>query len=377
MCEEFETWKTAAESLPPICKHFESKWGCQDPDKLSQLEAFCERHGCMQGRWDDEDIKSALTRLRPKPFLSADGTCVLAWKHVQKHKPNFVTECINHLACSPQQLQKLSIDAKIWGKKTRKPKLSEIRMILPLSPLLSILDVLVSEALSAWLSRVSPPLKGIFVGGERGTQPQDISCACSMWLEKGHDAWPDDHTVAQADIEKYYDSLDPVHIAESLLCGTRSPGDAIVMPAPTPTASGTRLPGDALAVATPHGAQFPGDVCAEREREEMKWQSITAAAVMLMLCTGVKVGLDGKSQSLMKRASGTLTGSRTAGALGKIVVVDTMLAAIASKKITPVKISNKHLCFASWVDNIYSFGTCQTAARRNIDIFGETNAAWI
>ena len=49
---EAETWKTAAEFLPPVCSHFENKWGCQDQDKLARIDSFCNRHGCLQGMWE-------------------------------------------------------------------------------------------------------------------------------------------------------------------------------------------------------------------------------------------------------------------------------------------------------------------------------------
>ena len=48
----------------------------------------------------------------------------------------------------------LSVDAKVFGKKKRKPKLSNIRTILPVGSVLQLLDVLLAVRLSAALERL-------------------------------------------------------------------------------------------------------------------------------------------------------------------------------------------------------------------------------
>ena len=53
------------------------------------------------------------------------------------------------------------------------------------------------------------------MGGERGTSTTDFTGAASLWLEKGHDSWPDDYSVGQADIEKFYDNIEPVNFKAS------------------------------------------------------------------------------------------------------------------------------------------------------------------
>ena len=56
---EAETWKTAADFLPPVCSHFDSNWECQDQEQLAKIDSFCDIHGCMQGMWENSDIKAA------------------------------------------------------------------------------------------------------------------------------------------------------------------------------------------------------------------------------------------------------------------------------------------------------------------------------
>ena len=76
--------------------------------------------------------------------------------------------------------------------------------------------------------------RSVFIGGEKGTQTNDITCAASMWLENGHESHPLNYIVAQADIEHSYDSLDPIRIAAQLLAGTRWPDQLEQLPLSIP-----------------------------------------------------------------------------------------------------------------------------------------------
>ena len=89
---------------------------------------------------------------------------------MHRAQPHIVPQLLRGLVLRPETFDALEVKAKLWSKKIAWPKGSEIRAILPLPPLLQILDWLVSHNLCSWLQHLMPMPRGTYAGGVRGTQ---------------------------------------------------------------------------------------------------------------------------------------------------------------------------------------------------------------
>ena len=89
-------------------------------------------------------------------------------------------------------------------------------MILPLVPLLTLIDIVISDLLNAWMVGHFPVNRKLYIGGRKGTQVTDVSSSIALALEKGQDLR---HKVAagQADIGRFYDSISTMKVAQWLL----------------------------------------------------------------------------------------------------------------------------------------------------------------
>ena len=89
-------------------------------------------------------------------------------------------------------------------------------MIIPLPPQLSVMDHIISKQVREWSASCFKIPRGIFVGAVKNSQVMDITSGCAVGLEKGMDL-KGSCSVAQADIEKYYDSIPPVACAYNMI----------------------------------------------------------------------------------------------------------------------------------------------------------------
>ena len=60
-------------------------------------------------------------------------------------------------------------------------------MILPLPPLLAVLDVLLATKIQSWAMKMLPVPSGCFLGATPGSQVTDVSHGIALTLEKGMD----------------------------------------------------------------------------------------------------------------------------------------------------------------------------------------------
>ena len=256
--------------LDAICGHFNDKWSQGGVDKQARLQEILDSVMHVPGGFTENEVYEAVRILKPKSFLAADGTCMRAWILVGLHMKPELTSFINSIVNNKHEMAKIQIHSRVYGKGTSRPKLKEIRAILPLPPIAGIIDVLVANKLDRWLSQLPRHSSAIYTGGTAFTQCLDIAHGGALWLEKGGDNKTQNHCIAQCDIATYYDTINPTAV---------------------------------LSWATSQGSPLP-------------WW-IGTAAVQLMLQPSVVVQLAGGKQHLRRRTGGTLTGSRVAGMLGR------------------------------------------------------------
>ena len=149
-----------------------------------------------------------------------------------------------------------------------------MRSIMPLPALLQIADVLVANQINSWVNGVLPCPRSCFEGAVKYTQPLDIAHGLALAIERGLD--DRSHlAIAQADIRQYYDSLDVPALAWWL----------------------------------------------HLEGLNIAW---TSAIVRLQMVLAINLRRGEETACVTDRTSGSLTGSRVAGALGRIPVMQVL-----------------------------------------------------
>ena len=175
---------------------------------------------------------------------------------------------------------------------------------MPLPSILQLADVILAGAVRDWIAGVLPCPVSCFEGAVAHTQPLDIAHGLSLAIEKGLD----DHSqlgIAQADVQQYYDSLNVVQLALWL----------------------------------------------HHEGMAAPW---AAAIVRLQMLPVIYVTAGECRAAVGVRSAGSLTGSRVAGALGRIPLLSVANARSAHWERLGYKINGAALTVAFYVDNMYS-----------------------
>jgi hypothetical protein len=216
------------------------------------------------------DLLSAFCQIKRKSRLDHYGVSVASIVLLTQVRPDAVTEVIRIAIGSTGAMSKMIVKGRVLGKVSSVSAATDIRSILPLPATMQLMDVLLPQFFDSQLVRHLPSIPGCFTGARPRTQCLDIAHGLQMVIEKGLDDFGN-AALAQCDIEKYYDSLPTLLIMQWLVDKGAEPAHA---------------------------------ACLVRHQMCPK----------VVLCTGciqVPIG---------NRTVGGLTGSRTAGMLGRIPV---------------------------------------------------------
>ena len=218
--------------------------------------------------------------------------------------PIIAVDFFSKLLSSTRMFASIVIEGRLFGKESSVSSAAQLRAILPLPAIMQVVDVLLPELLASTVDQACPPIPGCFVGARPGTQALDIAHGLQAIIEKGLDD-KSRSAVAQADIEKYYDSLDPILLVQWLL---------------------------------QHGASLAA--CGSILRHQMQPQ-------VYLRIGNVRIPIHG-------RCVGCLTGSRVAGFLGRIPVESTISERHHTWMQWGYQTSSHTLNVCVYVDNIYS-----------------------
>ena len=212
------------------------------------------------------------------------------------------------MSCSAS-MSKHGIAAYARGKATAEPKLEQIRVLMPLPPVLGLIDDLVSERLNLFIDGVFSVSSKTWLheGARPSTQAMDIAHAISLTIEKGLDM----HSacaVSTCDIQAYYDTVPVIRVASFL-----------------------------------ESRGVPAGLC--------------AAAVRHQLLPPVAISIGDFAADVDGRTSGSITGSRIAGALARVPVLATLESLDTFLKARGIVLNEgSTLCIMTYVDNIFALG---------------------
>ena len=296
-----------AEACAALSPVFEKRWGAGSLHRESLLTDTFAAFRSRRPTWTGPEMMSALACIRRKSFCDHLGECAAMWVSLFRVVPEVVCDYFAELAADDQAARSTVLRARAYGKSSGRPRPSQVRIVIPLTARAQILDALIAHRLHAALSHPRLAVEGFFVGAVPRTQPLDIAFSCAQVVERACDDFSRG-ALAQFDIHAYYDSLDLLLVVTWL---TRHIAD---------------LCDPAVAVAA------------------LRWQMLPSIVV------DAHMG----SFEVARRTVGSLTGSRTAGALGRVPVEQVMRSLADRLNSWGFDVGRVHnFVGASFVDNLY------------------------
>ena len=305
------------------------RWGCGQFHRLDRILDFLERWEGVLLDFEDYEFREVFKRMKRINLLDNRGEAVEMWCRAFQCCPAAVVAHFNLLASSRRRIEQFFIIARSQGKSSPTPALSSIRFIMPLPAQLSILDALLANRVHRFMASECPLPYAAFAGAVPKTQVLDITFALTMLSEKALDCHSQG-AAAQFDIAQFYDNMDVLRSCEWLL-----------------------------------DKGLPGPVCAALLR--VQWLpslAIRAGAACI---------------KVPRRAFGAITGSRVAGALGRVPVEAAMCKTVPeySRLGFPTNENGRRFLYASFVDNIFVFGASLGGAVSAADALAhELKSSW-
>ena len=305
------------EFLPVVGRFFEDKWRARCLHGMENLNGLVYRLQGKRGQFQSQEVMDTITDLKQKKHFGPDGTCVAAWAFIATANPSAFVSMINEVVGDAQWWRQQAVHGRILGKATTSPELKDIRAILPVGCVLTVLDILISKRLDRWTEYHLPTPSGCFVGGKKGSQIHDVAHGIALCLERGRDH-KDQCGASQGDIEAFFDSVSPVLVARFLLGrGVES--------------------------------------------------SLVAGMLFFSLLTKVVLRTGEAQYTLKARTKGSLTGTRIASSMAKIIIADCLLKCHASGQVHFLSAAPP-LSFCVWVDNIYAVADTAHRAVCNLEL---------
>ena len=289
-----------------INNDFKHKWLGDNLHKVSMLHEWLEKAGAVDVNVTGAELDHAWTVVRDLKKIGPDGLSLGFIKIVAAIQPKAVCDKLDQLLQSDSECKKECVHGRVFGKESVKPSASECRAILPLPALLTLADIILSTRVNKWVAVNMVCPKVCFVGAKPGTQCLDIALCAQLVVEKGLDM-KSKAAIATSDIRRFYDSIDLIKIASFLLRNGFDPGTVAAC---------------------------------------VRCQMLPCVS---LLCLGLTTTVD-------HRASGALTGSRLAGALGHIPINDACMCCKTILEKGALHVADvKTIAFCSWIDNMYTF----------------------
>ena len=269
-----------------------------------------------------EDVASGFRLLNHKDTIRSSGLCMRSLEFLFIAQPLNFTEWMSTTMGNPEEYKQQIVTARALGKKQSYSELDHLRLVIPLESWMSLADALISNQLEMELRRAFPHLlscsepDGYFMGANRYTQPLDIAFGCQIMVEKALDM-ESCGGLAQFDIRQFYDSLPLVRLYQYLL-------------------------------------ELGVDTCLVKAA--MFHQLLPKLVVQLSSVTSTSMD---ESSVVRHRATGGLTGSRTAGSLAKFIIACMMTS--CRPQLLPYGFASC-MFTSTWVDNIYTTGKSASAA---------------
>jgi hypothetical protein len=216
------------------------------------------------------EVNNAFNVIRKVCVKDAGGIAVAALRAFTQTRPHILVHTLEKLMSATPDAAQVTLHGFVKGKGSEHPQPENLRAIVPLSAIFQIADAILAERLHAFIDSIFPEIDGVWIGARPHTQPLDIAHGIAMVIERGMDD-RGRAGAAQCDIKGYYVNLSVLRIV--LFLETRG------------------LP-----------------------------RALAAAVVRQQMLPELFLSVGGFAEAVGHRSSGCLTGSRVAGALGRVPV---------------------------------------------------------
>jgi len=290
-----------------VLQEYSDKWGVKDLSRRQEIAdvlAQCEATGIDIS---PEDVSSAVDRMKRADKIDHYGVCPLGIHLFAQARPEVVCPFLTTTLATKSSMCSFSIQGRLYAKSRGAVPASKTRTILPLPSILAIFDCTLFTFWQPRIDALFPLVRSTFIGARPHTQTLDIMHGLQGVIEKGLDSHGQ-AAIAQMDIKRYYDSLPILRIFRYLVG---------------------------------RGCSTPALGCLLR----------------LHCCPPVSLSWGIASTTVEGRSVGALTGTRTAGLLGRVPVEDVILQRHQVWERWGFKTSTDVLALATYVDNIFSAGT--------------------
>ena len=296
--------RNAEEWKPELDRNFSNKWGTRRFQDRETLTEFLQQNDGRGIKIEFAQLCAAFDKIQRWSKTDHYGVSVAAIKLIAYAKPALACSFLGNLIASSCLMSQIVVKGHLFGKESSVTSAASTRAILPLPSVMQVLDAVLLDAYENLLSVILPAVPGCFVGARPRTQCLDIAHGLQTVIEKGLDNFGA-AAVAQADIEKYYDSLPVLRIARWLVSNG------------TPACH-------------------------------------AACLVRHQMCPRIVLRSGTIEFELGNRTVGALTGSRTAGLLGRIPVEAILVDRHAQWEAHGFHKSQGSLTMCTWVDNLFS-----------------------
>ena len=190
------------------CRSFYSQvWGPRLSTRGRILDFVHSAEGIQLGLLlQPQMIETAFSKIKNKRKLDRQFVCVDMLMLIFEADPERFTSWLQACLASTTAMSDLQASCTVFGKKSSKSCVHDLRCIVPMSSILVLVDRVLSLSLEPILDNFLPITLCIFVGGRRFTQTLHIGHAVALIIEIGLDN-ESNAVVAQADIRSYFDDL--------------------------------------------------------------------------------------------------------------------------------------------------------------------------
>ena len=301
-----------------VQSEYMKKWKCEDLHYRSIiLDQLNAGNGCGISI-SSSDITAATKRMRRQRALDHYGICILAVNVVVDAAPELVADLFSRVIADRKALEEIIINGRAKAKSHGAICAHKVRVILPLPVGLGIIDVILSTMLHAVIDESASKVGyGFLECAKSKRQVMDIAFPASLLIEKGLDIGSE-LCLAQADVKQYYDHLRPLQILRWMLQRN--------MP-----------------------------------------RELAFSLFRFQLCPEVHLRVGSETTHLRNRCIGSLTGSRSASAAGRIPLLDAAESRLEEWKKHCFRVDNHCLALATFVDNLLTTGSSPEAATYILD----------
>ena len=267
-------------------------------------------------------ITSSFGVIRKRFRRGCDGLCVGILELLFFAQPQVFVGWISNVLASHSLMTEFVVSASAFGKTSNVSPVADVRVIVPLPALMQLADVILSKRLDSFLGCCWPPDLAIMECARPKTQVMDIAFAASMFVEKDLDLLSFGG-FAQADVRQHYDTLAMVRIFRWLI-------------------------------------QKGCD------------RALASCALRHQLAPRVMITLGSFSSHISSRCVGGITGSRVAGQLGRIPVMESLFKRMDELKKLAWSYDSVQLVASTFVDNTFFVGKSVFKATLMAQLFEDT-----